>query len=62
MEFVVRGIGLVKFQRDLENIVLQLNHGTPVYLKGRGAHPVGRAIFGAARWTWTAAGSWAAWS
>jgi Cu(I)/Ag(I) efflux system membrane protein CusA/SilA len=33
MEFVVRGIGLVNSNADLENIVLQLNNGTPVYLK-----------------------------
>jgi Cu(I)/Ag(I) efflux system membrane protein CusA/SilA len=33
MEFVVRGIGLVNSNADLENIVLKLNHGTPVYLK-----------------------------
>ena len=33
MEFVVRGIGLVNSNADLENIVLQLNHGTPVCLK-----------------------------
>ena len=33
MEFVVRGIGLVNSTADLENIVLQLNNGTPVYLK-----------------------------
>ena len=33
MEFVVRGIGLVNSNADLENIVLQLSHGTPVYLK-----------------------------
>jgi len=33
MEFVVRGIGLVNSSADLENIVLQLNNGTPVYLK-----------------------------
>ncbi|MGO9537064.1 MAG: efflux RND transporter permease subunit, partial [Limisphaerales bacterium] len=33
MEFVVRGLGLVNSNADLENIVLQLNNGTPVYLK-----------------------------
>src|SRR5208282_1734623 len=33
MEFVVRGIGLVNSNADLENIVLQLNNGTPVCLK-----------------------------
>jgi Cu(I)/Ag(I) efflux system membrane protein CusA/SilA len=33
MEFVVRGIGLVKSAGDLENIVLQQNNGLPVYLK-----------------------------
>ena len=33
MEFVVRGIGLVKSGGDLENIVLQQNSGLPVYLK-----------------------------
>ncbi len=33
MEFVVRGIGLVKSAGDLENIVLQQNRGLPVYLK-----------------------------
>ena len=33
MEFVVRGIGLVKSEKDLENIVLQQNSGLPVYLK-----------------------------
>jgi len=33
MEFVVRGIGLVNSNADLENIVFQLNNGTPVYLK-----------------------------
>ncbi|MGA3163953.1 MAG: CusA/CzcA family heavy metal efflux RND transporter [Verrucomicrobiota bacterium] len=33
MEFVIRGIGLVNSSTDLENIVLQLNNSTPVYLK-----------------------------
>src|SRR5208282_2727223 len=33
MEFVVRGVGLVNSNADLENIVLSLNNGTPVYLK-----------------------------
>jgi Cu(I)/Ag(I) efflux system membrane protein CusA/SilA len=33
MEFVVRGIGLVKSEKDLENIILQQNSGLPVYLK-----------------------------
>ena len=33
MEFVVRGIGLVNSNADLENIVLTLNNGVPVYLK-----------------------------
>jgi Cu(I)/Ag(I) efflux system membrane protein CusA/SilA len=33
MEFVVRGVGLVNSNADLENIVLTLNHGTPIYLK-----------------------------
>jgi Cu(I)/Ag(I) efflux system membrane protein CusA/SilA len=33
MEFVVRGLGLVKSADDLENIVLQQNSGLPVYLK-----------------------------
>ncbi|MGA2281905.1 MAG: efflux RND transporter permease subunit [Verrucomicrobiota bacterium] len=33
MEFVVRGLGLVNSNADLENIVLQLNNGTPVCLK-----------------------------
>ena len=33
MEFVVRGIGLVNSNADLENIVLSQNNGTPVYLK-----------------------------
>jgi len=33
MEFVVRGVGLVNSNTDLENIVLTLNNGTPVYLK-----------------------------
>ena len=33
MEFVVRGIGLVNSNADLENIVLTSNNGTPVYLK-----------------------------
>src|SRR5665213_3901356 len=33
MEFVVRGLGLVKSANDLENIVLQQNSGLPVYLK-----------------------------
>ena len=33
MEFVVRGIGLVKSAGDLENIVLQQNSGLPLYLK-----------------------------
>ena len=33
MEFVVRGIGLVKTNSDLENIVLQENNGVPVLLK-----------------------------
>jgi len=33
MEFVVRGVGLVNSNADLENIVLSLNNGVPVYLK-----------------------------
>jgi copper/silver efflux system protein len=33
MEFVVRGIGLVKSVQDLENIVLAETNGTPVYLR-----------------------------
>jgi Cu(I)/Ag(I) efflux system membrane protein CusA/SilA len=33
MEFVVRGVGLVNSNADLENIVLTMNNGTPVYLK-----------------------------
>jgi copper/silver efflux system protein len=33
MEFVVRGIGLVKDTADLENIVLSETNGTPVYLR-----------------------------
>ena len=33
MEFVVRGIGLVKSTADLEQIVLKERNGTPVYLK-----------------------------
>ena len=33
MEFVVRGIGLVNSNADLENIILTLNTGVPVYLK-----------------------------
>ncbi|MDR3456518.1 MAG: CusA/CzcA family heavy metal efflux RND transporter [Verrucomicrobiae bacterium] len=33
LEFVVRGIGLVKTTDDLENLVLQQNNGVPVYLK-----------------------------
>ena len=33
MEFVVRGIGLVKSAADLENIVLTETNGTPVYLR-----------------------------
>ena len=33
MEFVVRGLGLVKSNADLENIVLLQSGGTPVYLK-----------------------------
>ena len=33
MEFVVRGIGLVKSGADLEKIILQSNNGVPVYLK-----------------------------
>jgi Cu(I)/Ag(I) efflux system membrane protein CusA/SilA len=33
MEFVVRGIGLVNSNADLENVVLSLNNGVPVYLK-----------------------------
>ena len=33
MEFVVRGLGLVKSAGDLENIVLQQNSGLPLYLK-----------------------------
>ena len=32
MEFVVRGLGLVGSSKDLENIVLRQNNGTPVYL------------------------------
>ncbi|HEY5914414.1 MAG TPA: CusA/CzcA family heavy metal efflux RND transporter, partial [Verrucomicrobiae bacterium] len=33
MEFVVRGIGLVKSAADVENIVLKESAGTPVYLR-----------------------------
>jgi Cu(I)/Ag(I) efflux system membrane protein CusA/SilA len=33
MEFVVRGLGLVKSAGDLENIVLTETNGTPVYLR-----------------------------
>lgn len=33
MEFVVRGVGLVKSLADLENISLAETNGTPVYLK-----------------------------
>ena len=33
MEFVVRGLGLVKSIADLENIVLMEREGTPVYLR-----------------------------
>jgi len=33
MEFVVRGLGLVQSQRDLENTVLMEREGTPVYLR-----------------------------
>jgi copper/silver efflux system protein len=33
MEFVVRGVGLVKSAVDLENIVLKESAGTPVYLR-----------------------------
>jgi Cu(I)/Ag(I) efflux system membrane protein CusA/SilA len=33
MEFVVRGLGLVNSNEDLENIVLQSSNGTPIYLK-----------------------------
>jgi Cu(I)/Ag(I) efflux system membrane protein CusA/SilA len=33
MEFVVRGVGLVNSNEDLENIVLAQSNGTPVYLK-----------------------------
>ncbi len=33
MEFVVRGVGLVNSNADLENIVLTQSSGTPVYLK-----------------------------
>src|SRR5678815_1951996 len=33
MEFVVRGIGLIKSVADLENIVLKEREGTPVYLR-----------------------------
>ena len=33
MEFVVRGLGLVKNARDLEEIVLTETNGTPVYLR-----------------------------
>ncbi|MDB6171089.1 MAG: heat-shock protein Hsp70 [Chthoniobacteraceae bacterium] len=33
MEFVVRGVGLVKSLADLEKIVLSENEGTPVYLR-----------------------------
>jgi len=33
MEFVVRGLGLVNSNEDLENIVLPSSNGTPIYLK-----------------------------
>lgn len=33
MEFVVRGVGLVETNADLENIVLKEREGTPVYLR-----------------------------
>jgi len=33
LEFVVRGIGLIGSTKDLENVVLKENAGTPVYLR-----------------------------
>jgi Cu(I)/Ag(I) efflux system membrane protein CusA/SilA len=33
MEFVVRGIGLIKSAHDIESIVLQERSGTPIYLR-----------------------------
>jgi len=33
MEFVIRGLGLVKSAADLENVVLKSVEGTPIYLK-----------------------------
>ncbi len=33
MEFVVRGLGLVKSAADLENVVLREREGTPIYLR-----------------------------
>lgn len=32
-QYIVRGLGLIKEIRDIENIVLKQNNGTPVYLK-----------------------------
>src|SRR6266545_4287734 len=41
MEFVVRGIGLVKEVRDLGNVVLTEREGTPIYLRDIGTVQIG---------------------
>ena len=33
MEFIVRGVGLIRTNSDLENIVLAQNNGVPIYLR-----------------------------
>ncbi len=37
-EFIVRGRGYVKNVDDLSEVVLKVENGTPVTLKGCGAH------------------------
>ncbi len=41
MEFVVRGVGLVKDVSDLENVVLKEVNGTPIYVKDVAAVQIG---------------------
>lgn len=43
-QYIVRGLGLIKEIRDIENIVLKQNNGTPVYLKQVAEIKEGQAV------------------
>lgn len=43
-QYIVRGVGLVKSEDDLRNIVLRSARGTPVYLRDVGEVSVGQAV------------------